>query len=120
MSTSLRLGVLLTGLVLVMVIFWILKKGRIPTKFALVWLIPTSIILLVAIWPQILIFIANAMGFQTMSNFTIGFLIVMLLFLIMSLTIIISGQQTKITLLIQELSILEKKVDDLIEKENNK
>lgn len=115
MSVGLRLAVFSIAVALILIIFWILKKGRIPTKFALVWLAPTLVILLVAIWPGLLVKIANAMGFVTIANFTIGILIIMLFFLIMALTVIISGQNTKIVFLIQEISILKK---ELKEKEN--
>lgn len=107
MSAGLRLGVLLTGLFLLFLTLGILRRGKIPTKFALVWLVPTLIILLVSIWPGLLVRVANFMGFLTISNFVIGMLIVLIICIIMSLTVIISDQARKITRLIQEVSILK-------------
>ena len=50
------------------------------------------------------------MGFQTMSNMVIGIILVLLTFLTMALTIIVSGQKKKTTLLIQEISILKSEI----------
>ena len=44
-------------------------------------------------------------------NLVIGIIIGILLFLTMSLTIITSGQRKKITLLIQEVSMLKEKIN---------
>jgi hypothetical protein len=42
-----------------------------------------------------------------------GVLFVILLFITISLTVIVSGQKKKITLLVQEVSILKNRVNDL-------
>ena len=112
MSSSLRLWVFIVALIIILVIVQILRKGRVPIKYSLLWFISASIIMLVAVFPNILNFMANLMGFKTISNMVIGIMLVILLFITMSLTIIVSGQNEKIKLLIQEMSILkEKEVD---------
>lgn len=45
-----------------------------------------------------------------------GVLFVILLFITISLTVIVSGQKKRITLLVQEISILKNRVNDLEEK----
>ena len=45
-----------------------------------------------------------------------GVLFVILLFITISLTVIVSGQKKKITLLVQEISVLKNRVSDLEEK----
>lgn len=112
MPNDLRIAILLVAFILYAVIFLIFKKGRIPLKFALVWLLPTTIVMFVGIVPDFLIVIMDFLGFQTLSNMIIGMLFVILIFICIALTIIVSGQNTKITLLIQELSILKKKTDN--------
>ena len=112
MSSSLRLWVFIVALIIILVIVQILRKGRVPIKYSLLWFISASIIMLVAVFPNILNFMANLMGFKTISNMVIGIMLVILLFITMSLTIIVSGQKEKITLLIQEVSILKRKVEE--------
>lgn len=112
MSDSIIALVLLLAMMMLLFIFTTLKKGRMPIKFALVWLIPTIVILLLAIFPFVLEWFAKVVGFATLSNLVIGILLALLLFISMALTIIISGQSTKITLLIQEVSLLKEKIKD--------
>ncbi|WP_346678455.1 DUF2304 domain-containing protein [Erysipelatoclostridium sp. An173] len=112
MSDNLVRGLLGVGVFLIIVITLILKKGRIPMKFALVWYVPSVAIVLLAIFPGLFEFIASILGFQTISNLVVGFLFVILFLIIIALTVIIAGQTTKINLLIQEVSLLKKKIDD--------
>lgn len=106
-NTSLTLGLLSVGAMLFFITLVILREKKISVKYAIVWLIPSFMIVLLALFPIIFEYIATLFGFQTISNLVIGFLLVLIIFLIMSLTIIISNQSKRITLLIQEISILK-------------
>lgn len=109
MSISLRLGLVIVSLVLLMVVLMQLRKRRIPVKYSLVWMLSSLIILLIAIVPNIFSIIAKYLGFETMSNLVIAMFIFILLMISLTLTVIVSGQRKKITLLIQEVSMLRSK-----------
>lgn len=111
-STSLTLGLLLVGAMLFFITVVILREKKISVKYAIVWLIPSFMIILLALFPIVFEYIAALFGFQTISNLVIGFLLVLIIFLIMSLTIIVSNQARKITLLIQEISILKNEIEN--------
>lgn len=81
-------------------------------KFALVWYVPSIAIVLLALFPGLFEYIADFIGFQTISNLVAGFLFVVLFLIIIALTVIIAGQTTKINLLIQEVSMLKKQVNE--------
>ena len=112
MSDNLVRGLLGVGIFLIVIVTIILKRGRIPMKFALVWYVPSFAIVLLALFPSLFEFVAGILGFQTISNLVAGFLFVVLFLIIIALTVIIAGQTTKINLLIQEISMLKKKVND--------
>lgn len=112
MSLSLRLTLITFSIVLFTVTTIVLRKGRMPIKYSLLWYFSAIIIFIVAVIPAIVEFIANVLGFATISNLIIGIIMTLLLFLTMSLTIITSGQKRKITLLIQEISILKEQLKD--------
>lgn len=116
MSDSIIALVLLLAIMMLLFIFVALKRGRMPIKYALVWLMPTLVILFLAIFPFVLEWFATIIGFATLSNLVIGILLALLLFISMALTIIIAGQSTKITLLIQEVSLLKEKVKTMTDK----
>ena len=106
-SKSLIILLIIFSIVLLIITTSVLKKGRIPIKYSLVWYFSAIILLIVALVPQFLELVASLFGFETISNLIIGVLISLLLFITMSLTIIVSGQKKKITLLIQEVSMLK-------------
>ena len=107
MSISLRLGLIIVSLVLLIIVLLQLRKRRIPVKYSLVWMFSSLIILLIAIIPQLFILIAKLLGFVTMSNLVIAMFIFILLIISLMLTVIVSGQRRKITLLMQEVSMLK-------------
>jgi hypothetical protein len=113
MSLGTIITVVATGLLLLFIILFLLKRGRIPVKFALLWIFISVILLLVGLFPKIISSVAGLFGFKTMSNMLIGILISMLIFITIALTIIVSGQKYRITLLTQELSMLKEKVNSL-------
>lgn len=111
MTAVLRIFLIAFAFILLFVTTMVLKKGRIPIKYSLLWYFSATIILTVAIFPFSIEWVTTFIGFKTISNFVIGILISLLLFLTMSLTIITSGQKKKITLLVQEVSMLKSKIE---------
>lgn len=109
MSVSLRLGLVIVSILLFIIILVILKKRRMPVKYSLIWIFSSFIILFIGSFPVVFIWISNLLGFVTMSNMVIAMFIFILLMITIMLTIIVSGQSKKITLLIQEVSILKEK-----------
>jgi hypothetical protein len=119
MDITLRLSVLLVGIVILLITAELLRRGRIPVKFSLLWLVAVLLILFVALFPGVLGVFANLIGFQTISNMVVGVILIILILLTIAITVIISGQTTKIQILIQELSMLEKRLEE-VEKEKQK
>ena len=109
MNLSLKVALIIFSSILILVTTKILKKGRIPIKYSLLWYFCSLIILLVAVFPFIIEYVSQIFGFKTLSNLIIAIILSLLLFLSMALTIITSGQKKKITLLIQEISMLKSK-----------
>ena len=107
MPISTRIILLLFSIVLMITTMVVLKKGRMPIKYSLLWFFSALIVFVLAVFPQIIEWIAWLFGFQTLSNLISAIMIGILLFLTMALTIIIAGQNKKINLLIQEISILK-------------
>ena len=75
MSDSLITGLLLVGIFLFLIVTFILRKGRISMKFALVWYIPAFAIIILALFPKVFVSLASMFGFQTISNLAAGFLV---------------------------------------------
>lgn len=112
MPINLIICLLTFSIVLFIVTTIILKKGRIPEKYSLLWYFISLVIFILALFPNAFAFVTEKVGFQTMSNLIIGIILVLLTFLTMALTIIVSGQRKKTTLLIQEISMLKSNVNN--------
>ena len=85
-----------------------LKKDKMPIKYALIWYFSAVALLIVAIFPKLVEIVANFLGFEASSSLIIGIVMTLLLIITLILTIIVSGQKRKITLLIQEISLIKK------------
>ena len=109
MPLKLRLLLVGVSLLLILIVIFILRKDRMPIKYSLVWFFSAFIILLLGIIPELFEIISSLIGFITISNMIIGVFILILLIICLSLTIMISTQNKKITLLIQEISLLKEK-----------
>ena len=64
------------------------------------------------IFPGVMYSFANFIGFELLSNMLLCFFIVILIFISLALTVMVSNNRKKITLLVQELSILKKEMED--------
>ena len=112
MSIKLKLPLIIFSVVLIYITTNILKKEKIPAKYSLLWYLIALIVLAVSIFPRAIEIVANLIGIQVLSNLVIALFLVLLIFLTLTLTIIVSGQKKKITLLVQELSILRNEFND--------
>lgn len=109
MTLNTRIAILAVAIILAIVISIILRKDKIPVRYSILWWFVVVILLLLSIFPNMFLFFTKLVGFQTTSNVVIGIFFVILLFITISLTVIVSTQNKKITLLIQELSMLKGK-----------
>ena len=111
---SINLRILLAVVSFLFLVFTILliRNGRLPVKYSLFWIMSAVLLLLVGLFPKQIGVVTSLVGFKVASNFVIGVLLVMLLFISLILTLIVSKQKKTIILLIQEVSILKKTVKD--------
>lgn len=110
MSINLQIVSCLFLLTIISIIIYILRKGRISVKYSLVWLLATMTLLLLLIFPRLFSWLTKMLGFSLGSNMVFAGLIAMLMVINIVLTVIVSGQNEKIRLLIQEISILKEKL----------
>ena len=112
MSLNLQIVAVLFLLAILVSIIYILRKGRIAIKYALVWFFAALVLLIFIIFPGLMNSLTNLLGFEVGSNMIFAGLIAMLIFINIALTVIVSGQSSKIRLLIQEVSMLKAKIDE--------
>ena len=116
MTTVFRIILLVCVLVYLLVILALMRRGRMSLKYSLIWFLSGVILLICAIFPQVISFFTRLMGIYSDTNdvFFIG--VCFLVLIVLSLTSIASGQSERIRTLVQTQAILEKRVRDLVEK----
>ena len=112
MSITLQILGTLFSVGIMLVILFLLRKGRITVKYSLVWFFSGIVLLILSLFPKLMSSITNLFGFEMSSNFILASLIVLLMIVNVTLTVIISGQTSKIRLLIQEVSMIKGKLDE--------
>ena len=87
-------------LTILTIIIYILRKGKITIKYALVWVTSAFVLLLFLIFASLFIWLTNILGFSIGSNVIFAGLITKIIFINIILTVIVSEQNNKIRLLI--------------------
>lgn len=116
MSNALIVISLLFSIFILSIVLFLLVKRKVNIKYALIWIILFSILLISVVVPGFLIWVTHFFGFKTVSNMVISAIIAVLIIITIALTVIVSNQDKKIRLLIQEFSILKKEIGDRNEK----
>ena len=110
MSDNLRILLVIFSLSLFILVLNFLSKNKIPIRYSLFWIISSILIFIVGAFPDFIGMFTSIVGFETTSNFVIGIILSMLLVITMILTIIVSKQKKQIKLLIQEVSMIKRKI----------
>lgn len=108
MNVLLKIEMIIISLFTLGLIISKLKSKNMSTKYSILWLLLPIFFLIIALFSDLMIQIANKLGFVLLSNM-IFFITVGILFIIcFSLTIIVSNLNKKITQLTQEIALLKK------------
>ena len=112
MPLSLKIILIIISLFLIISTLSLVRKDKIPVRYSLIWLISSLVLLFVSLFPETFGKLTSLIGFQVSSNFVIGIFIFFLLVITRMLTKVVSEQNKKIIMLIQEISIMKKDKDD--------
>ncbi len=116
MSTNLIVAAVLFSLFIIFFIIVLLRKKKVNIKYSLIWILLFLVLLVSTVVPGFLLWVTKILGFQTASNMVISIILAVLVVISIALTVIVSNQDKKIRLLIQEISILKKEFGDNNEK----
>lgn len=119
MSDTLKIFLLFGLVCYFFVVFYFLKKQLLTLKYTLIWILTGVVLSVFVFMPELLTWITHVLGIELPVNglFTIGIAFVVMI--LMSLTVIVSGQSRKIRILVQKIAILEKRILELEAKERS-
>ena len=115
MSVPMQLKVFLIAAILIffIIVLVLLKNKRLALKYSLLWLLTVAVMLVLVAFPELLLFIARAIGVQSVMNALYLILLGFVLVLLMMLTSIVSKQTERIRDLAQSNALLEKRIREL-------
>ena len=111
MSINLIICSIIFSIFIIISILVLLRKKRVNIMYSLIWIILFSILLIATLIPGFLEWVTHLLGFKTASNMVISLILAVLVIITITLTMIVSTQDKKIRLLIQELSIVKSSIE---------
>ncbi len=109
MNSILRIILLCFCLIWIIVLFRLIRKNKLPVKYSIIWFIPLIIILLLVLFPSLITFMTKSLGMVSSANMIIGIILTLLMIITLCLTLIIANLKRRITILVQEVSMLKEK-----------
>lgn len=116
MSTSLRIFALVLITIYFVVILRLLKKKKFALKYSLLWFLAGILMLIVVIWPNVLVWGAGLLGFEVASNGLFAICILLEIMIMISITSVISDFANRMTSMVQNMALMEKRIRILEEK----
>jgi len=117
-SSKLQIAMLIAIGLYFIIVFRLLNRKSLNLKYTLLWLLSGVIMLTLAIFPQILGWMAVLVGIYEPTNALFAFMFFCVIIILMSLTAIVSKLNEKSKRMIQTLALMEKRVRDLEETES--
>lgn len=112
-NLTLRLDMFLGAVVFLVVILWLLKKGRLTVRYSIIWLMAGGALLVFAVFPYIVLVLRDWLNMEMPVNIIFTLVLAFVLLLLLSLSTIVSGFAEKLKRLAQENALLEKRVREL-------
>ena len=116
MSTSLRIFALVLITIYFVVILRLLKKKKFALKYSLLWFLAGILMLIVVIWPGVLVWGAELLGIEVASNGLFAICILLEIMIMISITSVISDFANRMTRMVQNMALMEKRIRILEEK----
>lgn len=95
------------------IILYYLKRKMLELKYTLIWLLAGLVMGIMIYFPELLVRFVRLLGIESNMNGLYVLCIAFIMMILMTLTSIVSRQQLKIRILIQELSMMEKRIREL-------
>ena len=116
MSLRIQLMAVFASCLILIVVIDLIRREKLRARYSLLWLLAGVIFLVFSLWGDLLYLTASAVGIYSSTNalFFIGFIVTVVILLYFS--VIISGLSLENKKLIEKLSILSWRVEELEKK----
>ncbi len=113
MENRLRIILFVVLLLFILIVIHSIKKDNISLKYSLIWLLSAFVMMIIILVPDFLESMCHFLGFGLISNMIFMIAIIILLLMSFIFTMIVTKQSQKIRLLVQEVSLMKSRVEEL-------
>ena len=117
MNLTLQIAMLLAVAVYFALLFYFLKKRRLNLKYTLLWIFSGFIMLILAVFSQVLNWLSALVGIYSPVNALFAIALFCIIIILMSLTAIVSKLNDRLTQMAQNVALLEKRVREAEQRE---
>lgn len=93
-------------------VFWLLRRGVLREKYAVLWLLLSGAALFFSIFPGLLRWISGVLGVETPANLLFFVTIVLLILVSVQLSYELSRHEARIRRLAEEVALLDRELRD--------
>lgn len=108
-----RVGLILGAVLFLLVILWMLKKKKLTVRYSIVWFFAAGALVLFAVFPYIVLVLRDLLQVELVSNLVFLMVLAFVLFMLLSISCIVSVFSDKLKRLSQESALLEQRVREL-------
>ena len=108
-----RIGLILGAILFLFIILWMLKKKKLTVRYSIVWFFAAFVLVLFAVFPYIVLVLRDLLQVGLVSNLVFLMVLAFVLFMLLSISCIVSVFSEKLKRLSQEAALLEQRVRDL-------
>ena len=119
MTAHFQFLMILGAVILLLIIFVLLKKGKMTVKYSLLWLGLAVVLVIFAICPYVVYVLRDILDIQMPVNLVFLLMFCFVLVVLLSLSIAISQLAEKCKRLAQTNALLEKRVRELEKQKTN-
>lgn len=113
MTPELQIILLVGAVIYLLLIFRLLKIGKLSIKFSLLWLASGAVLVLFAVCPYVVYVLRDILEIQMPSNLVFLLLFCFVLLVLLILSVAVSDYADRLKRLTQENAMLEKRVREL-------
>lgn len=116
MTTNLRIALVVITVIYLFLIIKAIKNKKLQISFSMFWILSGILLIIAILIPNLVEYFTKLLGFELSSNMIFCITIFIAFYLIFQLTIRLSKENEKNIALVQEVSILKKRVQEIEEK----
>lgn len=120
MTYNLKIALIIMTIIYLLLIIKEIKNKKLQISFSTFWIVSGILLIIAIAIPNLIEILTKLLGFEMPVNMLFCITIFVSFYLIFNLTVRLSKEAKKNTLLVQEISILKKRVTELEEKNDGR